>query len=100
NHTFGAHSCAVEESMSDPEPIIEESQSISPDESVEAVVEAADEGDLQIDYPLGTVNLKENQRSLFELHRWYNRGSLVIDPEWQRRYVWDRKRASQIGRAH
>jgi hypothetical protein len=78
--------------MSDPEPIVEQTPAGSADDLMEAV----DEGDLQMDYPLGTVNLKENQRSLFELHRWYNRGSLVIDPEWQRRYVWDRKRASRL----
>ncbi len=56
--------------MSDPETIVEQIQPDSPD----ALVEAVDEGDLQLEYPLGTVNLKENQRRLFELHRWYNRG--------------------------
>lgn len=50
---------------------------------------------MSVDKPLATVNLEKFDRSLFELHRWYTGGRLIIDPEWQRRYVWDKKRASR-----
>src|SRR6266478_1000667 len=78
--------------MSDPEPIVEENEPLSSDN----LVEAEDEGDLSVDKPLPTVNLEKFDRSLFELHRWYSVGRLIIDPDWQRRYVWDRKRASRL----
>ena len=40
--------------------------------------------------------MAKNNRSLAEFHRWYQKGKLIVDPEWQRRYVWDTKRASRL----
>jgi hypothetical protein len=40
--------------------------------------------------------LDKADRSLSELHRWYGNGRLIIDPEWQRNYVWDKARASKL----
>lgn len=62
----------------------------------DAAVEGSDEGSLRIEPPHGTVALDKADRSLAELHRWYSTGRLVVDPEWQRQYVWDRKRASKL----
>lgn len=59
-------------------------------------IDGSDEGDLRLEPPTGTVNLAKNDRSLSEFHRWHQRGRIVVDPEWQRRYVWDRKRASRL----
>jgi uncharacterized protein with ParB-like and HNH nuclease domain len=78
--------------MPDPEPIVEEIEPLSSDN----LVEAEDEGEFSVDKPLATVTLEKFDRSLFELHRWYSVGRLIIDPEWQRRYVWDKKRASRL----
>jgi hypothetical protein len=44
----------------------------------------------------GEVILQKNDRSLAELARWEQTGRLIVDPEWQRGYVWDRKRASRL----
>ena len=58
-------------------------------------VEAADEGDLVIQGTDGVV-IEKNDRSLAEFYRWYQNGRLIVDPEWQRQYVWDRRRASKL----
>ncbi|BAS29191.1 GmrSD restriction endonuclease domain-containing protein [Limnochorda pilosa] len=58
-------------------------------------LEAVDEGDLNASFS-GKVVLDKADRSLSELHRWYNSGRIILDPEWQRNYVWDRGRASKL----
>lgn len=58
-------------------------------------LEGGDEGDLNADFS-GKVLLEKADRSLSELHRWHNSGRIVLDPEWQRNYVWDRGRASKL----
>lgn len=55
-----------------------------------------DEGDLTLETPASPLNLNKNDRSLAELSRWHQLGRIVIDPEWQRKYVWDNKRASRL----
>lgn len=42
------------------------------------------------------IRLEQANRSLFELKRWYDAGDLIVDPEWQRQYVWNRKQASKL----
>lgn len=64
--------------------------------SPNALAEGADEGELQIDLAGEKVVIEKVDRSLFEFHRWYQQKKLIIDPEWQRSYVWDRKRASRL----
>lgn len=60
------------------------------------VVDSIDEGDLTIDAVNASVNLAKNDRSLAEFHRWNQKGRIIVDPEWQRKYVWDRRRASKL----
>lgn len=43
-----------------------------------------------------TVRLDKSDRSLSEYHKWYKKGRLIINPEWQREYVWDLKKASRL----
>jgi hypothetical protein len=60
-------------------------------------MDAEDEGDLLVAAQAGhPVVVQKSDRSLFELHRWFQRGRLHVEPEWQRAYVWDRKRASRL----
>ena len=59
-------------------------------------LEGAEEGDLEKGLESEAVSLEKNDRSLFEFHRWYQRGRLILDTEWQREYVWDRKRSSRL----
>src|SRR5439155_24744298 len=54
------------------------------------------EGDLEVALGAQGVLIEKNDRSLSEFHRWYKGGRLIVDPEWQRQYVWDRKRASRL----
>jgi hypothetical protein len=59
-------------------------------------VEGSDEGDLEVQNAVPSISLAKNDRSLSDLYRWFKDSRLVIDPEWQRQYVWDRKRASRL----
>ena len=61
----------------------------------EGIVESDDEGELTVEAFEGVV-LEKNDRSLAEFHRWKQTGRLIVDPEWQRRYVWDKKKASKL----
>jgi hypothetical protein len=61
----------------------------------ETEMDGFDEGDLNA--PLDRkVTLDKADRSLSELHRWYKMGRIIVDPEWQRNYVWDKARASKL----
>ena len=42
------------------------------------------------------VYADKNDRSIYELFRKFQRGDLILDPEFQRRYVWDNKKASLL----
>lgn len=66
------------------------------DDEQELELEGNDEGDLDLEGKKAQISLDKNDRSLSEFHRWYTRGRLVVDPEWQRQFVWDRKRASRL----
>ncbi len=67
-----------------------------PRESISEEIDGADEGELIGANQRRSVSPAKNDRSLAELHKWLSRGNLVIDPEWQREYVWDNKRASRL----
>ncbi|MBX3616670.1 GmrSD restriction endonuclease domain-containing protein [Nitrosomonas sp.] len=67
------------------------------DEAANNDVDALDEGELNpAASPYKKVVLDKADRSLSELHRWYKSGRIIIDPEWQRNYVWDISRASKL----
>lgn len=57
--------------------------------------ESGDEGDLNASCD-EKVTLDKADRSLSEFHRWYKQGRIIVDPEWQRNYVWDKPRASKL----
>ncbi|MGZ5438022.1 MAG: GmrSD restriction endonuclease domain-containing protein [Pyrinomonadaceae bacterium] len=59
-------------------------------------LEGNDEGDINFTGTTASISLDKNDRSLSEFYRWYQRRRLVVDPEWQRQYVWDKKRASRL----
>ena len=59
-------------------------------------LEGADEGDLGEVIKTETVSIAKNDRSLSEFYRWYEEGSLILNTEWQRQYVWDKRRASRL----
>ncbi|HEY7212805.1 MAG TPA: DUF262 domain-containing protein [Bryobacteraceae bacterium] len=63
---------------------------------VPELTDGADEGDLEVDLENQTLSPDKNDRSLAELHRWKKTGRLIVDPEWQREYVWDTRRASRL----
>jgi uncharacterized protein with ParB-like and HNH nuclease domain len=72
-------------------------EALQPDETLtEEVIDSSDEGDLTLEGTKPTIKLDKNDRSLSEFHRWYTKGRIIVDPEWQRKYVWDRKRASRL----
>ena len=72
---------------------------VSTPEDIEAddvELEGAEEGEIEKGLESEAVSLEKNDRSLFELDHWYQRGRLILDAEWQREYVWDKKRASRL----
>jgi len=54
-----------------------------------------DEGDLNSPFEKD-ISLEKSDRSLSELKRWYDDGDLIVDPEWQRNYVWNNRQASKL----
>lgn len=69
-------------------------------ESVEDITdntptEGSDEGELVVSSGSGIV-IEKNDRSLAEFHRWVKAGRLIVDPDWQREYVWENPRASRL----
>lgn len=76
---------------------MDSSETIQPDGvTADEVINSSDEGDLTLEGTNPTIKLDKNNRSLSEFHRWYSKGRIIVDPEWQRKYVWDRKRASRL----
>ncbi len=59
-------------------------------------LEGGDEGEFITKDCSERISLDKADRSLSELHRWYKTGRLILDPEWQRNYVWDKIRASKL----
>lgn len=59
-------------------------------------LDGADEGDLEEVIRTETILFTPSDRSLTEFERWYREGSLILDADWQREYVWAPKRASRL----
>ena len=55
----------------------------------------SDEGELYAPFS-GEVPIEKLDRSLVELKRLHDEGDLIVDPEWQRNYVWSNKQASSL----
>lgn len=58
--------------------------------------EIEDEGIIEVESGSAGIVIEKNDRSLSEFSRWHQRGRLVVDPEWQRQYVWSPKQASRL----
>ncbi len=76
--------------------IASEDHDIDPDTDDSDMAEGMDEGELNPISKFKKIILEKADRSLSELHRWYKSGRLIVDPEWQRNYVWDDARASKL----
>ena len=61
----------------------------------DALIEGDDEGDFVGNLP-SDIQFAMADRGLSELKRWFDEGDLVIDPEWQRNFVWNTKQASKL----
>ena len=60
----------------------------------EGDLEGASEGELQADHQ--DISLERADRSLSELKRWFDEDDLIVNPEWQRNFVWNRKQSSKL----
>lgn len=59
------------------------------------------EEELQVDEELelqgsGKINFSSKDSEIASLHRQYKKGRLLVQPSYQRKYVWDCKKASQL----
>lgn len=59
-------------------------------------LEGAEEGDLEEVTDIESIYFATSDRSLTEFDRLYKEGTLILDPDWQREYVWTSKRASRL----
>ena len=69
---------------------------INADQADTEILDGADEGDFLFADGPKQVILKESDRSLEQLYKWHRAGKLITDPEWQRHYVWNDKKASML----
>ena len=61
-----------------------------------AELEGAEEGDLEEVTDIESIYFTPCDRSLIEFDRLHKEGNLILDPDWQREYVWTTKRASRL----
>lgn len=66
------------------------------DDMLVAITEGSDEGDLTLPANSGPVQMNKNDRSIAEYYRWFKEKRIILDPDWQRGYLWDRSRASKL----
>ncbi len=81
-----------------PQQVLSQEDSLSDalDALTDPHADGTEEGDLNISMKKDSVVIEKADRSLSELDRWYKAGRLIIDPEWQRSYIWDPRRASRL----
>ena len=48
------------------------------------------------DFPIDTLLIRNEQRSVFEIVRRIEAGGYIMNPEFQRDFVWDRDRQSKL----
>jgi len=65
-----------------------------PEDSDLSDFEGSDEGVLNASS--SRISLEKSDRSLWEFRRWHDDNELVLDPEWQRNYVWSNPQASKL----
>lgn len=47
-------------------------------------------------YPLSSINIEKGRMSLFEIKRRCERGDIILNPDFQRNKVWDKKQESEL----
>ncbi|MEF2280471.1 DUF262 domain-containing protein [Deinococcus sp. YIM 134068] len=57
--------------------------------------EGSEEGSLNI-HSTEKVMIEKADRALFHFNSWYKQNKLILNPTWQRKYVWDTRRASKL----
>lgn len=73
-----------------------EEEKYTDDQPSEEQLDGSDEGEMPVESKINKISLEKNDRSLAELNRWFKSGKIIIDPEWQRNYVWDKTRAAKL----
>lgn len=70
--------------------------SVAGDEAVEGLDESALEGGTSGDYPLNTVLIRTNNRTIHDILRRIKSRSFIMNPEFQRDFVWSVKKQSKL----
>lgn len=73
-----------------------EVQDLEDYDTVEVENEKEIHEDAEDDYPNLSIKIEQAQYSIFELKRRYDRGSICIDPDFQRYDVWGLRRKSEL----
>lgn len=55
-----------------------------------------DEGEVAVDYPLDSLMIRNESRTVHDVLRRIDKGQFVLDPDFQRAFVWDTERQSRL----
>lgn len=69
-------------------------EGVAPEEDIEGMGGAEDAG--WGDYPIDTVLIRNEARTVFDVVRRINKGSFIMDPDFQRAFIWDDGKQSKL----
>ncbi len=53
-------------------------------------------GDVEEEYPIDSVLIRTDNRTVYEIIRRIKQGNFILDPDFQRDFVWDEKKQSRL----
>ncbi len=66
------------------------------DEEIEGLVDEGDEDAGWGDYPIDTVLIRTESRTVYDIVRRINRGDYIMDPDFQRAFIWKEEKQSKL----
>lgn len=66
------------------------------EENIEGIDDEADEDAGWGDYPIDTVLIRNEQRTVFDIVRRIDKGSYIMDPDFQRAFIWNEAKQSKL----
>ncbi len=69
---------------------------ISPGASADEEIEGLDQGARWGDYPIDSILIRQESRTVYDVVRRIRRGSYILDPDFQRAFLWDEDRQSRL----
>ena len=70
-------------------------QAKPPEEEIEGLDPAVPDEPFR-DYPIDSLHIRHENRTIYEILRRVNQGSYIMDPDFQRDFIWDSERQSRL----